>query len=306
MDICDNNYSKALDKYYNAFEFNDSPFPRDIYHVVLLNIYLNNYKDALKFGSNLIKLGATIKFFNQYPLNNLKKDTLAWNEFLKNYKILRRNYYDKINFDLQNHVTKLNMMDQKNYCNRDPISGQIGQFFAQDSTFEECYEFIKKYGYPYHNLTGINIKNDTIIVASPINVIIKHYFQENYRDLDGFSALLLNEVYKGKLQPVYFMSWDEFRFEPYPHYGTMLMYKTKNGYYIENPEMNKQKIAMFNKNRKEIFMCSYEESIRKIIFMEKNKNLKFIFLKTGMIDLENDFPPYLKLKQYKKININDY
>ena len=275
LNICDNNYLIALNKYYEAFKFIKSPFPRDIYHVILLNTYLFKYKDALKYSRNLVKLGLKLEFFNQIPLNNLKSDSIEWNAFLNDYDSLHNNYMENINLDLKDQIIKLHMMDQKNFCNRDPETGLLPFVLAQDTVFDKCYDILKKFGYPSHDLIGLNIENDTNIINSPEIVIFRHYFQENYNNINEISSLLLKEVFRGKLKPIYFMTWDEFKYEPYPHYGTNILFKTVNGYYTKNFELNIKEINQFDSNRKNILMYSYKDDLKNfnnILFTPVNKN----------------------------------
>jgi len=305
LNICDNNYSKALENYYKAFSFIKSPFPLDLYHVVLLNTYMNKNKDALKYSRNLVKLGVNLKFFNQKPLNKLKSDLSEWNKFIKDYNLLHKFYKDNINFKLKKQIVRLNISDQKNYCNIDINTGTIPLINIQDTVFEKCYNIIKKFGYPNHDLIGINIKNDTDIIDSPEIVIFRHYFQESYRNLNELSSLLLKEVYKGKLKPIHFMIWDEFKYEPYPHYGSEILNKTNKGYYIKNLKLNEKEINRYNNNRKKIFMYSYNDELKKLIFMQKFRKLKFKFPQYNTV-ISNDFPPYFKFKVFTKINLDDY
>jgi len=307
LSICDSNYTQALDNYLNAFSYINSPFPNDIYNSLILNIYLRNYSDAIKLCEKLVLLGVNMTFFNQVPLKSLKNDTVLWNSFISKYDSLNEVYKSKIDFELRNEIYKLFLNDQKNFCNIDIETGIIPYIQTQDTVFEKYFDILKKYGYPNHDLLGIDLINDTIIKPSFQATIIQHMYQESIDSIEKVSALLKKEIFRGRLLPADFMNWDEFRYEPNHHYGKSILLKSmyEKDIYFYKLNLDSLRIKKYNYNRSEIFMYSFEDNLKKLIFIQKNPDNKFNFIIYGLYEMDN-FEDNLKKLAFKKINFNDY
>ena len=288
LNICDSNYLQAIKLYETAFKYHYSPFPNDLYNAALVAIYLQNNNKAIDYCEALVKLGCDLKFFNQIPFNTLKSDKDVWNNFLIDYDSLRNIYYNSINQELKDKIHKLYIEDQKNYCSYKKFG--IPMQIPQDLNFKRFKDILKYFGFPNHDIVGLNIKNDTIISLGPQNILLRHYYQKGNYDLSEF---LINELFNGKIKPIEFIVVEEFKYKPYSYFGTDLMFKSQeNNYYIFDEFKQYLEIKKYNKNRKNFFMETYQDQLKKMIYkyIETGNKTKFVFLIYGIsIDVKDDY-----------------
>ena len=289
--ICNKDNKVAIKQYKEAFKYLKSPFPEDIYNYILLNVYSKKYEEALVFCRKLVKLGAELAFFDQIPLNQLKSNPKEWNCFLDDYNYLRNDYKRIINQDLKEELIKLSRSDQVNFCGRK--ENQFFDIVTIDSTFQRTLELLDKFNYPGHDQIGMFFENDSTITAPPHDVLFRHIFQERYGDLDKIASVLKNNVQRGMLSPVKYMEWVEFKFQPNRFYGTEILNIINGKLYLNKYDFELFNKNMFNINREDIFVCSFEDNYKKLLFSIKNKNRKFDFKEIGIYISNNDISPQL-------------
>ncbi len=315
--ICNGKYENAIKTFEDAFLLVKSPFPEDIYNYIILNVYENQYDKALQFSEKLVKLGVELKFFDQTPLNRLKKYKSGWKDFTEKYNDLRNQYFNKINLDLKQELVELTQEDQKNYCGRtkrpyNPIS--------EDSISNRLVQIFDEYGYPNHDLIGLYIYNDTILKSEYHSVILSHLFQTKFKESAYVAEFLKKEIKNLKLKPENAIKWLEDYYRPNKFYGQNSFYKLNNEIFCNKYNFEFSNYNFFDFNRHQIWAPTLKESLRKSIFKLRNPISKFIFhsvplhklYKSGnfkrtykKIDVSNiDFYPVPDLLKYEDIDPN--
>jgi len=286
--ICDTNYSKSNKLYKKAFNYL-RPFPIDLYNASLSAIYSDSFNLAIKYCKNLVRLGCDSLFFNQNPYDIIKRKKKLWNKFTDDYDIIRGEYLKTNNFKLRNTIIKLVENDQRNYCGLKELRQ------PEDSIFQILEEIILKHGYPDAYLIGITTDKDTFI-EDYVNVLLRHYYQEYHSKL---SPILFEELKKGKIKPVKFITNENFIYQPISFYGTGKFYELENGDYLYLDEFkNYTNIKKYNINRQKAMMFSYQDEIKKNIH---RKNSKFRLLTTGFSKIKQNIPKnYTILKNNKE------
>ncbi|MBK7095564.1 MAG: hypothetical protein IPH57_11120 [Saprospiraceae bacterium] len=278
--ICENNYNEAIKLYKNAFSFNYSPFPEDIFNYILLNVYEKDYDEALFYSQYLVKLGAELKFFDQIPLNELKSNVPGWKKFTDLYPSLRMHYTLNTNHTLKQELLNLQEADQNNYCGRptrpfDPIS--------EDTIFNRISQIITEYGYPNHDKIGINLNKDTIIGSYPQDVILIHLFQTAHKNSKRISELIKNEILEGRLKPEYAILWLDYFYQDLSFYGFSKFQLINKDIYFDEYNFEISNYKWFENNRRKIFASSFRDALIKRYYKIKNPNSKFIFQSLGIV-----------------------
>ncbi|MBK7093789.1 MAG: hypothetical protein IPH57_01490 [Saprospiraceae bacterium] len=232
LKICDKQFKTAIQIYDKAFVYLKTPFVKDIYNCLLLCIYEKKYKPAFGYSRKLIQLGATLKFFDQYPLYNLKNDQDGWVNFIHDYPIFLEQYYKKIDFNLRNELMNLNIIDQNVFCPRQE-NFKISGF--SEILFSDLKDILLEQGYPNEYKIGLFIENDTVMSELPQDVIIRHMYQEHYGNLDDISEILKRSVFEGKLDPFKYANDEMFKHQPNNFYGVESLVKVKDNFYIPKP-----------------------------------------------------------------------
>ncbi|MBK7093793.1 MAG: hypothetical protein IPH57_01510 [Saprospiraceae bacterium] len=297
LSICDGDYKKACELYSAALINNQNPFPKDIYNLILANIYNNDNETAVKYCKELVKLGIGPKFFNQKTFDKIKENKKLWKRFEKEIPQIQKKYSKNINKEVKNELDGLIRSMTENFENEKDI---INTF-----EYDIFNKIIENHGYPGHKLIGVCTYNDTII--SKPNGILSVYYQ-THSGLEGQTSLLLKEVYLGNLHPVEFLSIVKYSYIDDILFGTPLICKDKEGnYFLKNVDELRLKNteSIYNDNRKKSLNCSINDEIKKIIFMQKHSDLKFSFYISEIHEIENILP-YQLTNTFKKINLDDY
>lgn len=273
LSICRNDYSKSIENYKQAFLLIDSPFPIDIYNYILVNIYEEKYDEALKYSENLVKLGAELKFWDQIPLNRLKENETEWSEFKEKYVFLHNQYIFSINHQLKLELLQLEAADQSNYC------GQTIRPFnptSEDSICTRITQIITEYGYPNHDIIGLNIKKDTVVQSPPQDVILTHLFQTKNKSSIYLNDLLIKDIYKGRLKPERAIQWIDYMFQG-SNYGLSCFQEIDGVIYFEKFNFEFRNYELFERNRDKIFAPPFKDALIKSIYLKNNPTTKFRF-----------------------------
>lgn len=300
--IINNNNKEAILNYSKAFKYINQPFPEDIYNYILLNTYIGDYNEALKYSENLVRLGVELKFFDQVPLNRLKNYESGWKTFCDKYPALRLQYTFSINHGLKEELKKLTEADQANYCGQ---TIRPSNPLSEDSICNRLGQIILQYGYPNHEVIGVNLKNDTILVPLNHEVILFHLFQTKNKNSKLISNLLINEVYKGNLKPENAISWIEYMYQPEIYYGIFCFSHLNSEIFGVKYSFENCNYHLFDKRRQDIFAPILKESLSKSIFKLNNPNSKFIFKSVYIQDLPFDPFNVFNEKIFQKLDINN-
>lgn len=301
LSICKNDYAEASNNYKQAFKNLTSPFPKDIFNYIVLSIYEGNYSEAFNYSERLVKLGAELNFFDQVPLKNLKSDTLHWKKFCEDYPKFRKDYLQRINFLLKQELEELTQADQENYKYK---SGKPSNSLTEDSICNRLFQIITEFGYPNHDLIGLNIKNDTILQPLIHEIILFHIFQTKNKNSHKVKDIIYDGVLNTKIEVEKAMMLLDYYYN-YSFYGTRILYNIDNNLYIMFPDFELNNYDFNNLNRNKINAATIEEELQKVVYKRINSNSKFILnsLKySNQIELDSMMKKFLikiKLDEYK-------
>jgi len=285
--ICGHAHEEAIQFYKSAFALIDSPFPEDIYNCILLYIYEGEYKQALLWGEQLVRMGAELSFFDQIPLNKLKDDKKNWQNFINKYPELRTHYQLNTNFILKRELIALLEADQYNYCGQ-----QIRPFnpISEDSICTRLAEIILEFGYPNHDIQGLTIRNDTILDNFPQDIVLIHLFQTKNKQAKKIADQLKSDVYNGKIKPENAISFLEIFHEPYSFYGIKKFEIRKGKVWFRNFDFELCNYEMFEINRADLWAPVLTDALKKNHYKINNPETKFLFRSMGVeLFLANDF-----------------
>ena len=125
----------------------------------------------------------------------------------------------------------------------------------------ELKELISDFGFPTENTIGISIVNDTIIVPSPVHIIIRHQYQNGDYSLTPYLRKMVEE---GMLSNREFASWHSIELGNQGRiaYGRTPFTIINNELYLRKESVGF--IEQINLNRQDIYLSSFDIFSKKI------------------------------------------
>lgn len=277
--ICKSDLKNASLSYDSAFAaMPQQAFAQDIYNASVCAIKINNFDKAVSYCKELVVLGCDLNFFTKKAsYNALIENRIKWLEVVNSYELLCKNRVKQINWKLRNKIQAIQEIDQSAYRLRGIDKTLTNDVLKQitENIHQEIESLFKNNGYPSEKEIGIFIENDTLIINSPLNVLIRHSYQTKLYSLKPFLQDALN---KGNLKPEEYMAWLDVQEqnEKKAGFGTdPIIVINRNVYQnTSSPEIRNK----INSNRNAVFASSYDENILKIIESKIKKTLIDFFL----------------------------
>ena len=269
--IIDSNYQGACEYYKKAFKYLQEPFGKDIHNFLLAGLYANDtlalqmcypkfverkYK-YIAYTNERSKLSPYLQYLFENSNIKSKIDTMfvkIIDSLVKEDQTVRRGSCtanDLFNIDSINMKRLVDYMNNNHIFLDEKIIGN-----NKNCPFFEPYCWLILWHY---SRTADNIQN-------PVNL--------NFRE----------KVIQGELRPEYYAvlcdynqygfngSWSEIRYGT----NTQLLKNKNNDIRVSIPDYTKD-LKKLNKERKKIYLCSYEDYLKKLEF--ERKNMEFTFKK---------------------------
>ncbi|HBN07054.1 MAG TPA: hypothetical protein DD434_14915 [Bacteroidales bacterium] len=267
--IIDSNYQGACEYYKKAFKYLNEPFGKDIHNFLLAGLYANDtlalqmcypkfverkYK-YIAYTNDRFKLSPYLQYLFENSNIKPKIDTMfvkLIDSLVKEDQTVRKGSHtgnDLFNIDSINMKCLVDYMNNNHVFIDENIIGN-----NRNCPFQDSYCWLILWHY---SRTADNIKN-------PVNL--------NFKE----------KVIQGKLRPEYYAvlcdfnqysfngSWSEIRYGT----DTKLLKNKNNDIRASIPDYTKDRRKL-NKERKKIYLCSYEDYLKKLEY--ERKNMEFTF-----------------------------
>lgn len=285
--VVNGNKNKALEKYINAFQLNDTPFAKDIDNALNCAVDTKNFKKAYELSEMLFKVGCSLDYFrNQESLTSLINSS-GWLKVIKSYPSIKEEFDKSINQALRSKIEELFARDQY-WRAKDPSYSILrDSTFKEDSLImNELHNIIEEFGYPNEYKIGLFFDNDTTIANSPIQIILLHNYtaSENYKVGRNWTEFLLKLTKEGSIPPHSFAYLNDrsgdFRISKTGFGCSSLVWKFNEKYYTESRSL--ESIQKIDSLRFKYGLEKFKDSVSKAVFQLKNDS-RFNFFPESFI-----------------------
>ncbi|MFA7081080.1 MAG: hypothetical protein WC135_00555 [Bacteroidales bacterium] len=283
LSIIDSNYSKACDYYKTAFKYLDEPFGKDLSNFLIWGFYTDDSVVLQMCYPKFIERKYNYGYFSKI----YKSSKLAsyWMDIINGSSIK-----SIIDTNFNNYISELMVLDQK-YRSMESVDNII---FIQDSiNMKNLYEYMQKNNVFLEEKTVGNYAN----AQNNINgeILLLHYSQSAQFIKNPINLNLREKVLEGKFDPMFYAHLCDYRGYGLdgnleiigcmtPIYGVNTFVKaeldTVNFVFLLKevvyPKFTKKELKQIDKRRKEIYLCSYEDFVKKMEYeftnMKRNRN----------------------------------
>lgn len=294
LDIANQDYRGASEKYKIAFTNKENPFAIDLYNALITSLRLEDFDQSYTYCILLAEKGVGQNFFSKksdFKKLRIKKRK-DWNSLL----ILaadRKAKYDRDNKEINNKLAILYKRDQEIHAllrsNPENIPDpEIEVKRVDDSTSFELMALFQEYGFLSEFNLGAPITDDTVILKQPnFYIIIRHNFQGLIRYDTLFAGTCRKAIQQGEMDPmVYAVMRDANGINGNIDYGTSHIVMKYNCAIYMDRDMYKRytskdlKFKHIDSNRKSIYLPPMEDALNKLIFRIRKPDSPFIIRDT--------------------------
>jgi len=281
--IIDSNYTKACVFYKEAFKYLDEPFGKDLSNFLICGFYTDDSVVLQMCYPKFIERKYNYGYFPK--IYKSSKVASYWMELING-----SNIKPIIDTNFKNYISELMVLDQKYRLmeNADSIT------FIQDSiNMKNLYEYMQKNNVFLEEKTVGNCAN----AQNDINgeMLLLHYAQDAHCMKNPVNLNLREKVLEGKFDPMSYAHLCDYRGYGLdgnleiigcktPIYGVCTFVKAEldtvrfefRAKEVVYPKFSKKELKQIDKRRKEIYLCSYEDFVKKMeyefINMKRNMN----------------------------------
>ena len=280
ISIINENYSEACYYYKKSFKINGGS-SNDNYNALLCALELKDVSFVDYNAKRLVEKGICTNFFDQF--SDIKNDKIYLNK-IKNMKESNQN----INWNYRNELEKM-LSDDQNVRPINKSNSAIAKI-VDSVNFVKFKILVEKYGYPSESMIGIKCsENLKGIAPQPQNILLRHFFQRHYFELD---TLLFKALKTLQITPEEYATYTYFKNAPNTRCDISPISKIDDKYYVYKTS-DSLSLAL-EKNRKSICLYSRKDHIEKMKFNQTKNSKEFRISPFTAINSFSGFPSEIK------------
>jgi hypothetical protein len=288
--LIQDNYKRAQICYDIAFHSWNKPFAIDIFNSLKCANLNRDYPKVKSLAVRLISLGCELSFFDDPDYLTGFRTSKEWRSLINEYPNIREKYIRNNSWKLRGQIEQIQAKDQFLRRQNPNYTFLRDSIYKEDDTIKIELLQLFKHKFPNEYNYGVFLKDDTTLMDyEPLHIILLH----NYGKFDtsqvhnanmhtyDFTQILMDAVKKGDMHPEEFALLNDRsgEFMTCGGYGQMsLLTKIKGKLYYDNYAQKAN--DKFEKNRKEIGLCTQQEGREKLIYDKKKNINKFILRKS--------------------------
>jgi hypothetical protein len=294
--IIENNLDSSSIYFSLALKEKEFPFSRHVYNASIVDAKLKKYKNVLNDLTYLIKLG--------YSYNKIRSDTVFQDFFGNEYGRKLSQIYRKVkpiyNFQYRKEIEIL-VRDDQYFRKKEGSYSLYGDTIRKidKRNIDKLLALIKTLGFPSEARVGI----DSNSVANPLYFPIVIHQSNGSQQQFNFSDILKNNIKNGNIENKageFMINRSDgnnfFQLTRVQYVRNINSLDTANniiessswGYY----PLSNERSAPINRQRKELYLDSYEDNLSKLLF-----NLKFVEYKLSAFGAKSTLN-YAKYEDY--------
>ncbi len=279
--VCKEKYSAALMCYDSAFSSMGIEIASNFYNASICAVYAYDFKKVKYYCDSLVVLGCEMPFFMKKKSYKPFRYSTYWPQFIEDYEKSRNRYIKHVNWPLRVKIESLYAKDRELRLIRDDDDSTYTVSPAairlrDDSVTAALTAILAQYGFPPDHDLGVFVEDDTILVFSPLDLMLRHAYLNKHFEM---TPILTKGLYEGRMHPERFMWWYDLALNAKKSFifGTLEPYMSiNNNVYLNKP--SEDQVKDIDKNRDSLMLCSYEEFCDKINYQLFRKGRQRDFL----------------------------